>query len=203
MSQAAHVPPPPVEAAVVSGVNGWLLSQVLKTYTFSCSRWINIRLLKFVSLESPSAMKASSNIAARKLTGTAVACPMKKTRRGARRGQSLPIDLARTMSALPPTAEVSLRRGKCRNGPTPDSCIAAIATYSITSAAADEQVLVTGSGTPDGYFPRACWSNTLSTASVMASTPVSIVGFGTGANKGEWLAGNCGPSRAAATRSGS
>jgi hypothetical protein len=70
---------------------------------------------------------------------------------------------------------------------------------------ADEQVLVTGSGTADGYFPRACWSNTLSTASVMASTPVSIVGFGTGANKGEWLAGNCGPSpsRAAATRSGS
>jgi hypothetical protein len=27
----------------------------------------------------------------------------------------------------------------------------------------------------------------------MASTPVSIVGFGTGANMGEWLAGNCGP----------
>ena len=32
-------------------------------------------------------------------------------------GQSLPIDLARTMSALPPTAEVSLRRGKRRDGP--------------------------------------------------------------------------------------
>ena len=35
-------------------------------------------------------------------------------------GQSLPIDLARTTSALPPTAEVSLRRGKCRNGPGGD-----------------------------------------------------------------------------------
>jgi hypothetical protein len=61
------------------------------------------------------------------------------------------------------------------------------------------------SGTADAYFSRACWSNTLSTASVMASTPVSMVGFGTGANKGEWLVGSCGPSpsRAAATRSGS
>ena len=60
-------------------------------------------------------------------------------------------------------------------------------------------------GAADGYFPRACWSNTLSTASVMASTPVAMVGFGTGANKGEWLPGSCGPSpsRAAATRSGS
>ena len=28
----------------------------------------------------------------------------------------------------------------------------------------------------------------------MASTPVSMVGFGTGANKGEWLPGSCGPS---------
>jgi len=31
-------------------------------------------------------------------------------------------------------------------------------------------------------------SNTLSTASVMASTPVSMVGIGTGANKGELVA---------------
>jgi RHH-type rel operon transcriptional repressor/antitoxin RelB len=60
-------------------------------------------------------------------------------------------------------------------------------------------------GTADGYLPRACWSKALSTASVMAAIPVSMVGFGTGANKGEWLPGSCGPSpsRAAATRSGS
>src|SRR3954453_18719294 len=39
----------------------------------------------------------------------------------------------------------------------------------------------------------------------MASTPVSMVGFGTGANSGEWLAGSGGPLplRAVATRSGS
>ena len=118
-------------------------------------------------------------------------------------GHELPRHLAERAAVMPPKAAAPSRDQGGRGGPTPDSCIAAIATYSITSAAADEQVLVTGSGTPDGYFPRACWSNTLSTASVMASTPVSIVGFGTGANKGEWLAGNCGPSRAAATRSGS
>jgi len=47
------------------------------------------------------------------------------------------------------------------------------------------QPVKTGSGTSDGYFACACWSNTLSTASVIASTPVSMVGFGTGANKGE------------------
>ena len=35
------------------------------------------------------------------------------------------------------------------------------------------------------YFPRAYWSNTLSTASVIAVTPVWMVGFGTGANSGE------------------
>jgi len=45
----------------------------------------------------------------------------------------------------------------------------------------------TRSGVADGYFPRVL-SNTLSTASVMASTPVSMVGFGTGANKGELVA---------------
>src|SRR5215470_19813161 len=66
-------------------------------------------------------------------------------------------------------------------------------------------VPVMRSGAADDHFPPACWSNTLSTASVMASTPVSMVGFGTGANKGEWLPGNCesSPSRVEATRSGS
>ena len=55
------------------------------------------------------------------------------------------------------------------------------------------------------HLRRAFCSNAPSTASVMAVTPVSMVGFGTGANKGEWLDGSGGPSpsRAAATRSGS
>src|SRR6185437_5755333 len=54
------------------------------------------------------------------------------------------------------------------------------------------------------YCPFARWSNALSTASVMAVTPVWMVGFGTGANCGEWLPGSGGPPlRAAATRSGS
>ena len=35
------------------------------------------------------------------------------------------------------------------------------------------------------YCPFARWSNALSTASVMAVTPVWMVGFGTGANRGE------------------
>jgi hypothetical protein len=35
------------------------------------------------------------------------------------------------------------------------------------------------------HFPRAWASKALSTASVMALTPVSMVGFGTGANSGE------------------
>jgi hypothetical protein len=35
------------------------------------------------------------------------------------------------------------------------------------------------------YCPLALCSNALSTASVIAVTPVSIVGFGTGANWGE------------------
>jgi hypothetical protein len=35
------------------------------------------------------------------------------------------------------------------------------------------------------YCPFARWSNTESTASVIAVTPVVIVGFGTGANCGE------------------
>ena len=42
--------------------------------------------------------------------------------------------------------------------------------------------------TQSGHFPRACRSNALSTASVMAVTPVCKVGFGNGANSGEWLA---------------
>ena len=54
------------------------------------------------------------------------------------------------------------------------------------------------------YCPLVCWSNALSTASVIAVTPVWMVGFGTGANSGEWLPGSGGPPlRAAATRSGS
>ena len=58
-------------------------------------------------------------------------------------------------------------------------------------------------GTRD-YCPFALWSNALSTASVIAVTPVWMVGFGTGANSGEWLPGSGGPPlRAAATRSGS
>jgi hypothetical protein len=35
------------------------------------------------------------------------------------------------------------------------------------------------------HFPRARSSNALSTANVIAATPVSMVGFGTGANSGE------------------
>jgi hypothetical protein len=35
------------------------------------------------------------------------------------------------------------------------------------------------------HFPRARSSNALSTAKVIAVTPVSMVGFGTGANSGE------------------
>ena len=54
------------------------------------------------------------------------------------------------------------------------------------------------------YCPLAFWSNALSTASVIAVTPVWMVGFGTGANSGEWLSGSGGPPlRAAATCSGS
>ena len=55
------------------------------------------------------------------------------------------------------------------------------------------------------YCPFARWSKALSTASVIAVTPVSIVGFGTGANMGEWLAGSGGPFplNAAMARSGS
>src|SRR5260370_24181726 len=40
------------------------------------------------------------------------------------------------------------------------------------------------------YCPLALWSNALSTASVIAVTPVWMVGFGTGANSGEWLPGS-------------
>jgi hypothetical protein len=54
------------------------------------------------------------------------------------------------------------------------------------------------------YCSLALRSNALSTASVIAVTPVWIVGFGTGANSGEWLSGSGGPHlREAATRSGS
>src|SRR5258707_8126409 len=40
------------------------------------------------------------------------------------------------------------------------------------------------------YCPLALWSNALSTASVIAVTPVWMVGFGTGAKSGEWLPGS-------------
>src|SRR5262249_27692084 len=40
------------------------------------------------------------------------------------------------------------------------------------------------------YCPLALWSNALSTASVIAVTPVWMVGFGTGANSGECLPGS-------------
>src|SRR4029077_6393764 len=52
-------------------------------------------------------------------------------------GQSLPIDLARTTSAHPPTAEVSLRCGKCRNGPMRDIRFSLddLVGYSITLSA--------------------------------------------------------------------
>src|SRR5215471_12648763 len=49
------------------------------------------------------------------------------------------------------------------------------------------------------YCPLALWSNALSTVSVIAVTPVWMVGFGTGANSGEWLSGSGVPLLLAAT----
>src|SRR5262249_8572619 len=40
------------------------------------------------------------------------------------------------------------------------------------------------------YCPLALWSNALSAASVIAVTPVWMVGLGPGANSGEWLPGS-------------
>ncbi|WP_154073479.1 hypothetical protein [Bradyrhizobium erythrophlei] len=72
--------------------------------------------------------------------------------------------------------------------PSPDSCIAAIVSSSITlPGAPDEQCWNEIRRRRRLLSPRVL-SNTLSTASVMASTPVSMVGFGTGANKGELVA---------------
>jgi hypothetical protein len=72
-----------------------------------------------------------------------------------------------------------------------------------TSADDSNWKKVPGGACGSPYLRRA--SKALRTASVMASTPVVMVGFGTGANCGEWLDGNSGPVPllAAATRSGS
>jgi hypothetical protein len=65
--------------------------------------------------------------------------------------QSLPIDLARTTSAHPPTAEVSLRCGKCRNGPMKDIRFSLddLVGYSITLSARASNV--SGTITPSAF----------------------------------------------------
>src|SRR5262245_25563494 len=97
------------------------------------------------------------------------------------------------MTASPPEADLTRSPRDGAEGPQPD--------FRSRSGLAFASLANDGQGR---HCPLAPWSNELSTASVIAVTPVWMVGFGTGANSGEWLPGSGGPPfRAAATRSGS